>query len=719
MLSMNMRLPFLQHFVVFSSFVIPTLLVPVLQADELGTAVRAAVKQIEPSVVRLRVIGGEQTVDGEKVNSLITTGLVISSSGEILTSQFALQGNPEAVLAENNLGQRTNADVVATDHVRRLVLLKARDGNWTAAPSAPAESVQVGQWSIALGRFYSAESSSVAVGVVSALNRIHGMAIQSDAKISPINYGGPLINLQGQAIGILVPLSPRGQGNASSGIEWYDSGIGFAIPMNDALQIADRLRSGKDLKPGRLGVKLATAGMFSSNVLIDRVVPKGPADSGGLKKGDKLISIDDRPIERIGILEEAVSSRYAGDSIRLNIMRGTESLSLSVTLTEELPEQVPAFLGFLTVRTKNSKQSQGRPSNAEIARLLQGGLPQPRENAPSTKDESTQDASDSVPLLVANETPASKAGVPTRIELLKFNDTKTPSLGDLIVAVSELSAGDQVKIEYRLPGESETRSAAMTSERPPEKVTALSKETLDAISAVGAEALAKIKATAAEPPAENAPAAAAEAEDNAPDEKLDTSGDVQRREFSFAERGKAVAFSSTVDSGVLPGIVILLSAEKDSEEQTLQSWKPFLESHKLVVAIPVNPEGTTLTPDDIPLVMTTIQKLAAGNKADLRRVVVVGNREQARLAWQLVFGGPSPIRGIALTDGWISSTELEGADGPDQSILLLESPKNAQAQALMTQSREALRKAGFRVTSPGKSDPTQSIADWSVLLRSF
>ena len=202
------------------------------EADELGVAVRNAVKRVDASVVRLRVIGGEQSIDGDKVTSLVTTGIVISEAGEILTSLFAVQGNPEAVLAEDNAGRRTNAKIVAIDHVRRLVLLKASAGQWLPAEVAPAESVKVGQWSVALGRFYSADSSSLSVGVVSALNRIHGMAIQSDAKISPVNYGGPLINLDGQVMGLLVPLSPGGQGNASSGVEWYDSGIGFAMAFS-------------------------------------------------------------------------------------------------------------------------------------------------------------------------------------------------------------------------------------------------------------------------------------------------------------------------------------------------------------------------------------------------------------------------------------------------------------------------------------------------------
>ena len=94
---------------------------------------------------------------------------------------------------------------------------------------APKESLRLGQWVVALGRTWSEGPSSppsVSIGVISALGRIWGKAIQTDAKISPVNYGGPLIDLEGRVAGVLVPLSPRSE-DAVAEAEWYDSGIGF------------------------------------------------------------------------------------------------------------------------------------------------------------------------------------------------------------------------------------------------------------------------------------------------------------------------------------------------------------------------------------------------------------------------------------------------------------------------------------------------------------
>ncbi|MEJ7591652.1 MAG: hypothetical protein WKF77_08900 [Planctomycetaceae bacterium] len=186
---------------------------------------------------------------------------------------------------------------------------------------------------------------------------------------------------------------------------------------------------------------------------------------------------------------------------------------------------------------------------------------------------------------------------------------------------------------------------------------------------------------------------------------------------------------------MMPGIIILLSAEKTSEEDIVRHWGPVLKSHCLTVAIPQNPESSQLTTDDIPLVMTTIRALVSGAGADLRRVMVVANRAQSSVAWQCTFGGPSTIRGIALTDGWFSSSEIQNVEGAGHSVLLLNATPGAQAEALRDLSRKSLTEAGFWAPHPTASDKTDGaaddaaeaannravrcIADWSLLMRSF
>ena len=677
--------------------------------DDLGQAVQAAIRKVEPSIVRLRVIGGEQSIDGDAVQSLVTTGIVISADGEILTSQFALEGNPEAVLVEDQFGKRTNATIVATDSVRRIVLLKAKEGLWTPVVADENAVVEVGQWSIALGRFYAAESSSISVGIISALNRIHGMAIQTDAKVSPVNYGGPLVSLNGTIAGILVPLSPRGGGSATSGIEWYDSGIGFAIPLKDALASAQKLRSGQNLKPGRIGIRLVPAGVFDADVIVERVSPGSPAAQAGLLKGDRILAIDGQAIERGSVLMEILARHYVGDSVILKIQRGQTEIMPAIELVEALPPVSQGYLGLLPIRL--SKQTESPSAPADVG----------KKDAAQDSDLSKED-SDSVSLIVVNGSPTAAQVVPAGIEVLAVNAVSTTSLAKLEVAVDELVLGSVTKLEYRVSRETKTETAEVVAGSRPERVISLSDAVLEQIQksqpASGVKSAVLGVADTNGDPAHK-PAASA------------TVNGVARREFNFEERGRCVVLSGSGSSSVLPGIILLLSAAKTSEEDVARRWGPVLKSHCLSVAIPQNPESSRLTTDDIPLIMATIRALVAGGGADLQRVVVVADRPQAAMAWQCTFGGPSTIRGIALQDGWFSSSEIQGVEGAGHSVLLLDTTLGAQAKALRELSHKSLTDAGFWAPLPPASDETdhpgetsenravRCIADWSLLIRSF
>ncbi len=675
----------------------------VAEADDLGDAVRAATSKADPSIVRLRVIGGEQIIDGEKVTSLVTTGIVINAEGDALTSQFAVQGKPDAVLAETMDGQKLNAEIVATDHVRRLVLLKIKGGKWQPLKQADPGSIKVGQWSVALGRFYSSQSSSISVGIISALGRVHGMAIQSDAKISPVNYGGPLINLQGEVTGILVPLSPRGQGGPNSGLEWYDSGIGFAIPLKDALASAERMKTQGDLKAGRIGLQPNAASLFAKKVTVERVLPGGPAEKAGLQKGDQILKVNGRNVERVTILQEVVASSYAGDLLKMDVLRGDQTISAELTLVAELPARTPGYLGVMSVRTAPKKPTGD--ALPLLGQLIPGIKPegQPPELprvAPEGKPEDEEP--EVVNLLTIDSGPAKAASLPVHIELAAINDQPIKSLGDALVALQDLRPDTTAKIGYRLPGSADVQSSELSLTARPSTVAVLGAEFLKAFSEFGG------------PPEES------KAPDQEADAKTTVNGDVQRRELEFEGRGRCIVFESTQPSKVLPGVLIHLSAQGQSEDQLLQKWRPYLSSHRLMLMIPVNPDNTPLTGVDIPLIMTGLQAVSQGSRADLRRLAVIASRDQAGLAWQASSGGPSPIRGIVLTDGWFAGNDTENVEGIGQSVLLLDSSETNQAQALLQECRDRLGKAGFWVPRPALEVPAEKvIADWMVQLRAF
>ncbi|MCA9005830.1 MAG: trypsin-like peptidase domain-containing protein, partial [Planctomycetaceae bacterium] len=258
-------------------------------------AFKQAAAFVNPSIVRIETVGGQDRVGKLITGTGPTSGVVVSRDGLIISSAFNFIGSPSSILVTLPDGRRFPAQNVATDHLKMLTLLKIDAQNLPIPLAIPESEIQVGMWSIALGRTFDLDQPSISVGIVSALERIWGKAIQTDAKISPVNYGGPLVDINGRVMGILVPLSP-GASAETAGVEWYDSGIGFAIPMSDVLKIIPRLNTGKDLYPGLLGITLTGQGDLSTDMKLDRVRYASPAQEAGVKTGDTITQLDGKTV---------------------------------------------------------------------------------------------------------------------------------------------------------------------------------------------------------------------------------------------------------------------------------------------------------------------------------------------------------------------------------------------------------------------------------------
>src|SRR5262249_28458348 len=156
----------------------------------------------------------------------------ISSDGYIVTSTFNFLRKPPVITVVLADGQRHVARLLGRDETRKLCLLKIDGVTNLAVPQiAPRAELRVGQWTIAIWLGLGGPQPEIWAGILSATSRISGKAVQSDANTSPANYGGPLVDLDGRVIGICVPLTPGAQQEAA-GAQWYDSGIGFAVPLD-------------------------------------------------------------------------------------------------------------------------------------------------------------------------------------------------------------------------------------------------------------------------------------------------------------------------------------------------------------------------------------------------------------------------------------------------------------------------------------------------------
>ena len=344
--------------------------IDLLLAEE--QALQQAAEKVSPSVVQIEVLGGLETVSDGPV-----TGLAVSADGFILSSATNFQDTTTAILVSTPSGKRASATIVAHDYNRNLVLLKVNTPEvFPLTVAIPHKEIVVGQWAIALGKTYSRDTANQSVGIISATNRIWGKAVQTDAKISPANYGGPLIDIYGRVYGILTPLSPRGGGGPTEGTEWYDSGIGFAIPLVDILPQLDKLKAGQDLYPGRLGISLRTGDIYDLPAEVVSVQPKSPARKAGLQKGDIIIKINDMVITRQAQLRHALGGKYAGDLLTVSYRRGEDVLSTDVTLVEKLQPYEHPLLGILPDRNHEQAGVKVRyvyPDSAAAKITLQAG----------------------------------------------------------------------------------------------------------------------------------------------------------------------------------------------------------------------------------------------------------------------------------------------------------------------------------------------------------
>ena len=278
-----------------------------------------------------------------------TTGLIISADGLILTSTFEFLREPPVITVALADGSRHVAHLLGRDETRALCLLKIDDVTGLPVPEAvPRDHLRVGQWAIAVGVGYGAEEPAVSAGIVSAVHRIFGRGLQTDANLSPANYGGPLVDVEGHVIGLCVPLSPmRGAGGAAAGMRWYDSGIGFAIPLAGLQPVIQRMERGEVIRPGRLGVRPAPVD-GGAGARIGEVVDDSPAQKAGLRKDDIITAVDGEAVRDVMHLRLLVGRHVAGDEITLTIRREDADLEVKATLDagkDDAPPPQPFDLG--------------------------------------------------------------------------------------------------------------------------------------------------------------------------------------------------------------------------------------------------------------------------------------------------------------------------------------------------------------------------------------
>lgn len=310
----------------------------------------AVAKAVKASVVAITVTTQQGVAEG--------SGVVLDAQGHVLTNNHVVDGaENKAVQVTLSDGRILDADVVGTDPTTDLAVVKLTDPPSDLQPAALGDSstVTVGEQVMAVGNPLGLQNT-VTTGIVSAIDRpvttatssdsssaVVTNAIQVDAAINPGNSGGPLFDGEGKVLGITSSIASLSASNGSS--ESGSIGLGFAIPVNLAKDIASQLISSGSAQHALLGVRLsdgtATAdGVTRRGAKVASVTPGSPADKAGVRADDVIVAIGDNPTPGADSLTAYVRSMNAGDTATLTLVRDGKSLKVDATLVAKTEQAV-------------------------------------------------------------------------------------------------------------------------------------------------------------------------------------------------------------------------------------------------------------------------------------------------------------------------------------------------------------------------------------------
>jgi len=357
------------------------------------------------------------------------SGVIVDATGIALTNAHVVEKATEIEVITLD-GSKHKAKVVGSDKKTDLAVLKLDDGKaqFKFARLGDSDRMQVGDWVIAVGSPFGLQAT-VTAGIISAKARNIGQGpfddfIQTDAAINPGNSGGPLVNMQGEVIGINTAIVAGG------------SGIGFAIPSNMARKIYTEINSKGRVTRGWLGVSIQPltpelAKSFNAKdtkgVLVSDVIPDSPAAKAGLKPGDILLDFDGKKVEAPADLQRTVGLAQPGQDAKMKVWRDQSEKTIDIKIGEAPDE----------------KEAQQRPTRATPSAL---GL----EVRPITPDLARQlnlKSTDGVIVARVEEgSAAGEAGVQRGDVLREINRQKVRSMADYERLTKDVKDGDRLTV---------------------------------------------------------------------------------------------------------------------------------------------------------------------------------------------------------------------------------------------------------------------------------
>ena len=265
----------------------------------------------------------------------VGSGFIIESNGLILTNAHVIEGATTIYVTLTDK-REFKAKLLGMDKRTDIAVVKIEARDLPRLPLGDSSRVRVGEWVLAIGSPFGLENT-VTAGIVSAKSRDTGdylPFIQTDVAVNPGNSGGPLLNTAGQAIGINSQIFSRSGGYM---------GISFAIPIDEAMRVADQLRTNGKMTRGRIGVALGEMTKEAAESLglgkprgayVRNVEPGGPAASGGIESGDVILSFNGREINKSTDLPRVVGDTKPGSTATVQVWRKGSARDLTVTVAD-------------------------------------------------------------------------------------------------------------------------------------------------------------------------------------------------------------------------------------------------------------------------------------------------------------------------------------------------------------------------------------------------
>jgi len=363
----------------------------------------------------------------------VGSGVIIDRSGVILTNNHVVSGGGKVVVRLHD-GREFEAVKIETDPKTDIAVVFIEEAEGlVAAELGDSESAQVGDWVLALGGPFGLEGT-VTAGIVSAKGRGIGITdrenfLQTDAAINPGNSGGPLVNLDGQVVGINTAISSRSGGN---------QGVGFAVPANLARWVADQLIETGTVKRAYLGVVIQPVShdlakrfgvKAEQGVLVTDVQDETPAAKAGLKPGDVIVAFDGTEVNTPRELQGVVERAELGRSHAMEVIRDGRKGTLRVTVGQQ-----PEDFGLAAMRKGHSPQPK-----AERAQFDKLGLDVEQLTDDVARRLGYENRDGVLITEVRTGSPADRAGLATGMLIAEVDRQKTPTLEQFAGALKKSS----------------------------------------------------------------------------------------------------------------------------------------------------------------------------------------------------------------------------------------------------------------------------------------